>query len=210
MKAGGLNLRLALVERITGVHVMDDETAEWYVEKYGEHPTNRMTVEFAGLKSDDVVLDIGCGSGTAVREAASAIPEGRVIGIEPTPAMIRIAREQTEDFIYKGRIEFIEGYAERLPVPDASVTIVFAINSIHHWESLEKGLSEIRRVLRTDGRFFVTEEEIGKGSFGHGEKPLSNPDRVAGIIENAGFSDVVISKKRKYGTKMILITARRQ
>ena len=124
--------------------------------------------------------------------------------------MIRIAREQTEDFKYQDRIEFIEGYAERLPVPDASVTIVFAINSIHHWESLEKGLSEVRRVLRTDGRFIVTEEEIGKGRFGHGEKPLSNPDRVAGIIENAGFCDVVISKKRKYGTKMIFITARLQ
>ena len=52
--------------RVTRVHVMDDETAEWYAKKYGEIPTNRMAVELAGFNSDDVVLDIGCGSGSAV------------------------------------------------------------------------------------------------------------------------------------------------
>ena len=68
----------------------DDQTAEWYVEHYGDHATNRMAVEHAQLQRDDVVVDIGCGSGEAVREAAARLQSGRATGIE------RISRETGE------------------------------------------------------------------------------------------------------------------
>ena len=42
-------------------HGFDDETAEWYVKNYGDHPTNRLTVELAELAPDDVVVDVGAG-----------------------------------------------------------------------------------------------------------------------------------------------------
>ncbi|HEY5657346.1 MAG TPA: methyltransferase domain-containing protein, partial [Myxococcota bacterium] len=69
----------------------NDETVAEYVEKYADDPTNRMAVEAVGLAPDDVVVDVGCGSGAAVRAAAERVVRGRAIGIDPTPAMLLVA-----------------------------------------------------------------------------------------------------------------------
>jgi ubiquinone/menaquinone biosynthesis C-methylase UbiE len=115
------------------VEVWDDETAEQYVAKWGKDPTNRMTVEVAGLRPEDVVVDVGCGSGEAVRVAAEHVVRGRAIGVDPSPAMIRIATEQTRDHACADRIRFVEGPAEKLPLESGSASVVLAINSLHHW-----------------------------------------------------------------------------
>ena len=54
--------------------VWDDETAEQYIAKWGKDPTNRMTVEAAGLGPEDVVVDVGCGGGEAGRGGAECAP----------------------------------------------------------------------------------------------------------------------------------------
>ena len=69
-----------------------DETAEWYASEYGEWPSNRMTVEAIAWRADDVVVDVGCGTACALRHAAQQVTEGRLIGCDPVPGMIRIAR----------------------------------------------------------------------------------------------------------------------
>ena len=185
----------------------DDEMAEWYAEKWGNHPSNFMTVELAELSPDDVVLDIGCGSGAAVRKAATMLSEGRVIGIDPTPAMLRIAAEQTSSAPEQERIEFLDGSAESIPVPDGSVTVALAVNSIHHWEDLKHGLNEVRRVLKSEGRLLITEEALENGKCGHGEKPLSDPKFVASALEEAGFVNVTVGTHENSGVKIYYFNA---
>ena len=76
--------------------IWDDASAAWYADKYGDHISNAMTINAISLRKDDTLLDIGCGTGTACRIAARILKKGSVIGIDPTPAMIRIAQEQTD------------------------------------------------------------------------------------------------------------------
>lgn len=182
---------------------MDEKTAHWYAEKYGEHPTNAKTVEIAELGVDDVVLDLGCGSGTAVREAAKRVTRGRVIGVDPSPAMVRIATEKTEN---TERVEFLEGSAAKLPLPGRSISVAIAINSLHHWEDVDAGLGELRRVLKSGGRLLVTEED-NRGRCGHGEGPLSDPKAVVTLLEDAGFEDVTLGRHKAAGEAMFVIEA---
>ena len=49
--------------------IWDEENAKWYAEKYGDHISNPITIRNANLNKDDHLLDIGCGTGTACREA---------------------------------------------------------------------------------------------------------------------------------------------
>ena len=187
---------------------MDEETARCYVEEYGDHATNRMTVERAGLQCDDVVLDIGCGSGTAMREAATRLPSGRVFGVDPTPTMVQIAAQKTAACDTRDRIEFFEADAAHLPLPDASVTVAWAINSLHHWDDVPAGLAEARRVLAAGGRFLVTEEEEA-GRCANCDGALSDPDTVVETIEESGFVDVTATLHVEGEVRMLLFAGRR-
>jgi SAM-dependent methyltransferase len=193
-----------------GSGAWDDATAEWYVKHYGDHPTNRMTVELAELAPDDVVVDVGCGSGEAVREAASRVPHGRAIGVDPTPAMIRFAEALSASHEGHDRIQYLEGPAENLPLPGASATAVLAINSLHHWQDAEAGLAEVIRVLKPGGRLFVADEEPTPGQFGHTDGQLADPAFVVRTIEGAGFVDVALSKHAQGRVSMLMVAARKE
>ena len=168
-----------------------------------------MTVELAQLEPDDIVVDIGCGSGEAVREAAARLTSGRAIGVDPTPAMIRFANKLSESHDGGERIEFIESPAERLPIADNSVTVALAINSLHHWDDPTVGLAEAMRILKPGGRLLVTAEEPEDGKFGHGEGPLAEPGSVTGAIADAGFTDVVLSRHAEGDVRMLAVAARK-
>jgi SAM-dependent methyltransferase len=196
-------------EQHHGTGAWDDETAEWYVEHYGDHATNRMAVERTQLQPNDLVVDIGCGSGEAVREVATRLQEGRVTGVDPTPAMIRIARELSASHPKWDRIQYTEGSAEDLPLPAASATVAMAINSLHHWRDAGAGLTEVKRILVPGGRLLIADEEPAKGRWGHGSGPLTDPAVVVRTVERAGFVEVETSRHREGQVRMNLLSARR-
>ena len=74
----------------------DEKTEEWYTSEYGDHISNNLTIDNIDLGLEDIVLDIGCGSGKAARLAAKICTNGKVIGIDPSAAMIRLSNNNTE------------------------------------------------------------------------------------------------------------------
>jgi SAM-dependent methyltransferase len=136
----------------------DAEAAEWYAANYGGYATNRIAVEALELEPDSVVVDVGCGTGSALRHAASAVTEGSLIGVDPVPRMIELAQEQTASHPAAARIEFRLGPAEDLPVGDAAADVVLAFDSFDHWQDTARGFGEIRRILRPAGRLVVVRD----------------------------------------------------
>lgn len=134
------------------------ETAEWYASKYGEYATNRLAVEALTFREDSAVVDVGCGTGSALRHAAVRVPRGILIGVDPVPRMIEIARERTDAHPNRPAIEFRLGSAEALPVDTDSADLVLAFDSFDHWVDIGRGFSEIRRILRPDGQLVVVKD----------------------------------------------------
>ncbi|RLW69668.1 MAG: hypothetical protein B6D68_01770 [spirochete symbiont of Stewartia floridana] len=137
----------------------DAETAEWYAKTYGEYATCRLAVDAMEIAPDAVIVDVGCGTGAALRHVACRVPDGTLIGTDPTPRMVEIARERAASHPEGARIDFREGPAEKLPVDDASADIVLAFDSIDHWQNQERGLAEIRRVLKPGGQLAVVKDD---------------------------------------------------
>lgn len=160
-----------------------DETAEWYAREYGEWPSNRMTVEAIDWRADDVVVDIGCGTACALRHAARHVTEGRLIGCDPVPGMIRIARQQVTECPDGELIELIECGAAALQLDDCTATVAMSINSLHHWDNIGDGLAEVLRVLVPGGRFYVAEDHDVQEMHGVGT------DDVKAALRDAGFID---------------------
>lgn len=120
----------------------------------------RLAAQLCGLESGDVVVDIGCGPGAAARYAVRA--GAAVTGVDPARAMLRVARLITRP----GSVRYLDGSAEHLPVADGSATVVWTIASVHHWSDLGAGLNEVRRVLRSGGRFVAIENHTQPGASG--------------------------------------------
>lgn len=158
-----------------------DELAEWYVDKFGEHPNCELAVQAAGLKGSETVLDIGCGSGAAVRATALKTPDGMVVGLDPTPAMIRIARELSRTHIANGRLRFHQAAAENLPLDSDSIDVVFAICSLHHWSSVPGGLAEVVRVLKPQGRVVIVEDIFDEPERGMSAQEIRQALETAGL-----------------------------
>ena len=170
----------------------DEKTAEWYTAEYGEHISNNLTINNIDLGLEDIVLDIGCGSGKAARLAAKICTNGKVIGIDPSAAMIRISNNNPDGKLIN--LKFKRGCAEKIPVANKYFTKVIAINSLHHWQDYKKGLMEVSRVLRPGGSFLIANDIVDGDTCGHGDGPLEKPEHIISIIEKTGFINISMEK----------------
>src|ERR1700758_4913060 len=121
----------------------------------------RLAVDLASVSEADRVVDIGCGPGNAVRAAAGR--GAQVIGVDPSPVMLRLARAATRD---QPKITWSEGGAEALPGADGWATVAWSLRTVHHWKDVTAGLAELRRVLAPAGRFLVMERRVQPGAKG--------------------------------------------
>ncbi len=104
----------------------------------------RKSLDAAGVKAGDVVLDIACGTGDLSEQCAAR--GARVIGTD-------FAREMLRGASRRGiAADFVQGDAERLPIPDSSIDVVTCGFALRNFGSLDTAFSEIGRVLRPGGR----------------------------------------------------------
>jgi ubiquinone/menaquinone biosynthesis C-methylase UbiE len=99
----------------------------------------------------NTVLDVGSGTGKLLRSVHERWPSAKLMGIDPTPGMVETARQLTPTATFE------VGFAEALPIPNASVDVVVSTFSFHHWSDQGVGLREIMRVLRPQGYFILTD-----------------------------------------------------
>ena len=188
-------------------YTWDEKTAVWYTAEYGEHISNNLTINNIDLGSKDIVLDIGCGSGKAARLAAKICTNGKVIGIDPSAAMIRLSNNNTDGKLIN--LKFKKGCAEKIPIANDYFTKVIAINSLHHWQDYKKGLIEVGRILCPGGSFFISNDIVDGDTCGHGDGPLEKPEHIISIIQKTGFIDISLEKYYNEETGIYLIGSKK-
>ena len=156
----------------------------------------------AGLKSGEVVVDLGSGGGLDVFLAARKVgPAGRAIGIDMTPEMLNLARRNAEKAGLEN-VEFHRATIDKLPLPDGSVDCVIPNCVINLAPDKAAVFREIARVLKPGGRLAVSDialkrelpPELGDDLMAYvgciaGAIPIEDYRR--GLIE-AGFAHVEV------------------
>lgn len=155
----------------------------------GRGPAARTVAGLAGLTANDRVVDVGCGPGTAVREAARR--GATATGVDPSPVMLRLARWITAVRTVSS-VTWVQATAESLPLVDGDATVLWALSSVHHWGDRAPGLAEARRVLARGGRILLAERLVQPGAHGHAAHGLTRDqaDQLALDLQGAGFGDV--------------------
>lgn len=115
-------------------------------------------IENIGINLDDKVLDIGFGNGKLINELSS-ITSGKFYGIEIS-----------EDMIIRGQKKYPNlnlsyGNILESPFEDNFFNCIYTINTIYFWDDFNKGLMEVKRILKNQGIFinvFYTREWLEK------------------------------------------------
>jgi SAM-dependent methyltransferase len=112
---------------------------------------NEVTVESVGAKRGEMILDIGCGRGIDGVELANK--GAVVIGLEPSPIMIRHARDHISE--NGANMSLVRGVGERLPFRDRSVDKVVCKGALDHFPEPAIVIQQIATVLKPEGKAII-------------------------------------------------------
>jgi SAM-dependent methyltransferase len=93
------------------------------------------------------VLDVGCGEGQVARHVKASVGSELVVGVDPSANQLAVARERA------GGVQYVRGYADALPVPDATFDAVVACLVFEHISEVDTALAEVARSLEPGGVF---------------------------------------------------------
>src|ERR1700739_22037 len=142
--------------------ILRDEFNKWAEAGRGDGmeqdhlPITLPVLERMRLAPSNNVLDVGCGSGWLSRRIGKMVPEGRVVGMDISDEMIRIARRNSSD---QHNLLFVVGEAAEIPWEPNFFAHAISVESAYYWPNPMAGIKEIFRVLKTGGR--------GRGSRHH-------------------------------------------
>ena len=156
----------------------------------------------------ETVLDLGSGAGIDVFLAAREVgPQGHVIGVDMTPAMIEKARANASKGDYSN-VEFRLGEIEHLPVADASIDLIISNCVINLSPDKPQVFREALRVLKPGGRVLVSDLVLTRPLSDAAKKDVdlyvgcvagaSLRDDYLGMMREAGFADVEVVSQGGY------------
>jgi SAM-dependent methyltransferase len=182
-------------------------------------PLGQRALEALAPRPGESVLDIGCGGGETALELARAVaPDGTVLGIDLSGAVLAFARR-----VAKGceRVRFVQADAQVYPFEPASFDAAFSRFGVMFFADPAAAFINIRRCLRPNGRLaFVCWRALEENlldilpltaASAHlppqpahdpdapGPFAFANPDRVRRILKGAGFEEIEITAHDELG-----------
>lgn len=172
-------------------------------------PFARGLLGFAGLRRGERVIDVACGTGIVARLGWPALaPSGRLVGVDLNPGMLEVARVAVDD----GDIEFTQGDATALPLPDAEFDVAICHHGLQYFSDRSAALREMHRILTDPGRLVlsvwrpvehnpghavlaaVLDRHVSEAAGDTRRAPFRLSDRgeVRALVTAAGFRDVAI------------------
>jgi len=116
----------------------------------------KKVVKMVADQKAKMVLDIATGTGDLAIMLAKINPD-KVIGLDISPGMLKIGRKKVKQLNLADKIEMVIGDSENLTFDDHTFDAITVGFGVRNFEDLEKGLSEIYRVLKPNGTFVVLE-----------------------------------------------------
>ena len=179
--------------------------------KYQDHsvpamfaPLAQATVEKLGLRENDHVLDVACGTGALTREIIATLPgHGRVVGADLNQTMIDVASSLTPASSHS--VDWMAADVTELPFDDHSFDVACIQQGLQFFPDKPAALAEIHRVLKPGGKLCLTcwsaisefnnglaealERHVSPGAAQKARAPFSfrDGDLITALLDGAGF-----------------------
>lgn len=166
-----------------------EHPATYEIENRAVDPHGHLDAALRSLADWDgtTVLDLGCGTGFHLPGFAATA--GQVIGVEPHPDLLALARRRSRAL---GNVTLLQGTAQEVPLPAASVDVVHARWAYFFGPGCEPGLAELDRVVRRGGTALVIDNDGSRSTFGawfrRGYPHLPSPHEIERFWATRGWT----------------------
>jgi SAM-dependent methyltransferase len=173
---------------------------------------NAEALDVLDLRPGHRVLEIGSGPGEALREAARRAAGGRVVGVDVSDEMVRIARVRNRDAVARGEVDVRLGDGTALPLDGERFDRVFSVHSIYFWRDLEGTLAQIAAALAPSGELVLVFRPEGDGIPARFRDPTYRFPRLEELVSSlrAVGLGVVRSRPSDSSPSVVLVTAARE
>ena len=164
------------------------------------------------LRETDVVLDIGCGGGMALKRLSAMLEKGRLYGVDYSETAVKCALGENKTDVKSGKMEIVQASVSNLPFENNFFDVVTSVESYYFWPDLERDLQEVRRVLRPGGVFALIAEMYRHENQSEKDKEIvqalrmhnNTPQEFTEMMRGAGFSEVGIEQDKQKGWICVL------
>jgi len=157
-------------------------------------------LSFVDILPESIILDIGCGGGRTINRLANLAVKGKVFGIDQSAEMVRYSKKINRRLIEEKHVEIFEKSVENTGFTNNFFDLVTAFETYYFWTNLPAAFMEIKRILKPDGKFLMTNEMIKDGVYEienaeiikKAHVHLYTIEEIKKLIEKAGFGDVKV------------------
>ena len=161
-------------------------------------PLTNWGLGLVGIQDGWTMLDIGCGGGATLQRLLKRSKDAKVYGIDISEESVAKAKKVNAKVLDK-QVFVSQGSAEKLPYLDNKFDLVTAVETVYFWPNLPDCLQEVRRVLKSGGKFAILVEVVDSDSkwtnVVEGMTAYS-PEDLKRLLDEAGLTQTEIHRKK--------------
>ena len=169
-------------------------------------------LKYVTIKSDSVIVDVGCGGGKTISRLARRAAQSKVFGVDHSADMVEYSKQVNKKLIEKNRVEILQNSVEKTVFKDDFFDLVTAIETYYFWPNLEQAFREIRRILKKGGCLLIISEMIKDGVYeventeiiAKTQVHLVPLQEIQRMLYSVGFGSVEVFRKRKSDWNVVL------
>jgi SAM-dependent methyltransferase len=158
------------------------------------------------------VLELGSGPGEALREAARRARGGKVVGIDVSDLMVRLARGRNRRAVARGEVEVRLGDGAALGLEAQAFDRILSVHCIYFWRDLEGTLAQLAAALRPEGKVALAFRPEGDDIPARFRDPIyrfPRPEDVEAALHRVGL-DLVQSDRSSAVPNVVFVVAARR
>lgn len=141
------------------------------------------------VKEDDVILDIGCGSGLNIKRLYEKSPKAKSYGVDYSSTSVKKSIIMNQEEVDKGNIIIKQANVLDMPFEDEQFDIITAFSTVFFWPDIINAFKEVKRVLKTGGQFFIVQGINGTDNY---QPPDDGNDEGAVFYNDIEFKDMLL------------------
>ncbi len=176
----------------------------------GHTPVSLWALGNLDVNDDDVVLDIGCGSGLNVKRLHEKSSKAKTYGVDHSSTSVKKSIMMNRQEVDRCNVVIKEANVLDMPFEDKTFDVITAFETVYFWPDIVNSFKEVKRVLKDDGKFFLVfeangcaDEELSLTANSEG-CVFYTDDELEQLLSDAGYNDITFFlRNRQENEKLI-------